>query len=138
MENTRGEQSKWRSFLGTVILFGLVSIMAGGIVAPPDPFTMAIVTALFFAISVVAAFVIIYILEFDILPRIDSSMGWAVLESERDGSNIRVTHDLVTGGTSLTIDDEQVGYTSKIGGLMLAYIIIALVSGLVLGAWYGP
>lgn len=111
--------------------------MAASVVSPPDPYTQLIVTALFEAIGVVVAFIIIYVLGFDILPSIDSSSRWAVIESERNGSHIQVSHDLVTGGTSLVIDGEQTAYTSKLGAMMLAYIIISLVGGIIIGAWYG-
>lgn len=136
-QNTGSEQRKWRSFLGTVILLSLVSIVAASIVSPPDPFTMAIVSGLFVGIAVVASFGITYVVEFNVLPSSDSPKGWAVLESDIDGSEVTVTHDLITGGMALIVDGEEAESTSKFGALMLAYIIIAFVGGLVIGAGHG-
>jgi lipoprotein-anchoring transpeptidase ErfK/SrfK len=122
-----------RSFLITTAVLGITALIIAEVVAPADPVAMTVATAVSVSIAVLISYTVTYIAKVDIAPLVGYRSSSKVLDSQINNSEIAVTYDWVTGGLELTVDRFKFDDTNAIRRVLLTYILVALVSGAVIG-----
>lgn len=122
-----------RSFLITTTFFSMIALIIVAAVTPTDPVLMSIATALSISIAVPVSYTVTYIAGLDTGSLVGYQSSSRVLNSQTNESEIAVTYDWATGEMELMTDSVKLDDTKVIRRALLTYILVALVSGAVIG-----